>query len=135
VLNVCYVKLLYVNVCCLSLQLLGWKREVVYRATVDPGTKTLCDVYYYTPDGKKLRSGREVGDYCKHANLAILAIPNHLNPLTNDYFSSFLVDKSDSSLSGENFTFFKEPIGMDSNQEILRYAKTRRVIQLFTMKL
>ena len=43
----------------------GWRREVVYRATVDPGTKTLCDVYYYTPDGKKLRSGREVAEYCK----------------------------------------------------------------------
>lgn len=27
----------------------------------------------------------------------------------------------------ENFTFFKEPIGMDTNQEILRYAKTRKV--------
>jgi hypothetical protein len=50
-------------------------------------------------------------------------------------FLPFLVDKSDSSLSGENFTFFKEPIGMDSNQEILRYAKTRRVIQLFTVNL
>lgn len=37
----------------------------MYRATVDPGTKTLCDVYYYTPDGKKLRSGREVSDYRK----------------------------------------------------------------------
>lgn len=77
----------------------GWRREVVYRATVDPGTKTLCDVYYYTPDGKKLRSGREVSDY---------------------------LDKTDTNFSVENFTFFKEPIGMDSSQEILRYAKTRR---------
>jgi hypothetical protein len=40
-----------------------------------------------------------------------------------------LVDKSNSLLTGENFTFFKEPIGMDSTQEILRYAKTRRVIK------
>lgn len=38
---------------------------MVYRATVDPGTKTLCDVYYYTPDNKKLRSGREVSEYRK----------------------------------------------------------------------
>lgn len=45
----------------------GWRREVVYRATVDPGNaRTLCDVYYYAPDGKKLRSGREVSDYRKH---------------------------------------------------------------------
>ncbi len=37
------------------------------------------------------------------------------------------VDKSDSVLTVENFTFFKEPIGMDQQQEILRYAKQRRV--------
>jgi hypothetical protein len=63
-----------------------------------------------------------------------MTISNNLNPLTNDYFYSFLVDKSDSSLSGETVRF-KEPIGMDSNQEILRYAETRRVIQLFTVNL
>lgn len=40
---------------------------------------------------------------------------------------SLLVDKADTNFSVENFTFFKEPIGMDSTQEILRYAKTRRV--------
>ena len=64
-----------------------------------------------------------------------MTILNHLNPLTNDYFYSFLVEESDSSLSGENLTFFKEPIGMDSIREILRYAETRRVIQLFTVNL
>lgn len=38
----------------------------MYRATVDPGNKTLCDVYYYAPDGKKLRSGREVAEHCEY---------------------------------------------------------------------
>lgn len=45
----------------------GWKRELVYRATApdkDPNKK-LGDVYYYTPDGKKLRSAREICDYRK----------------------------------------------------------------------
>lgn len=77
----------------------GWRREVVYRATVDPGTKTLCDVYYYAPDGKKLRSGREVSEY---------------------------LDKTVSPYTVENFTFFKEPIGMDAQQEMLRHAKQRK---------
>jgi len=108
---------------CVTPHLLGWRREVVYRATVDPGTKTLCDVYYYTPDGKKLRSGREVSDYCK------ATYNNVYNHLCLTYsFLLFLVDKVNSTFTVENFTFFKEPIGMDSTQEILRYAKTRRVI-------
>ena len=76
----------------------GWRREVVYRATVQPGAKTLCDVYYYTPDGKKLRSGREVADYLR----------KHSSPYTS-----------------EHFTFFKAPIGMDTQFEILRDAKQR----------
>lgn len=42
-------------------------------------------------------------------------------------FLLFLVEKGNSTYTVENFTFFKEPIGMDSTQEILRYAKTRRV--------
>lgn len=44
---------------------------MVYRAVVDPGGKTLCDVYYYAPDGKKLRSGREVADYRKPVFITI----------------------------------------------------------------
>lgn len=52
----------------------GWKRELVFRATVDPQTKTLCDVYYFTPDGKKLRSGRELSDYCNFVIHSLMAI-------------------------------------------------------------
>ena len=77
----------------------GWKREVVYRATVQPGSKTTCDVYYYTPDGRKLRSGREVSDY---------------------------LHRSQSRYTCDNFTFFKSPIGMDAPYEVLRDAKQRR---------
>ena len=77
----------------------GWKREIVYRAIVQPGSKTNCDVYYYAPDGKKLRSGREVSDY----------LGRRRGPLTSD-----------------NFTFFKAPLGVDARYESLRDAKQRR---------
>ena len=53
----------------------GWRREVVFRAIVDPGTKTMCDVYYYTPDNKKLRSGREVAEYCEYRSTSAKANP------------------------------------------------------------
>ncbi|KAG8226266.1 hypothetical protein J437_LFUL004823, partial [Ladona fulva] len=44
---------------------LGWKREVVFRSTVDGGAnnKRLADIYYYTPTGKKMRSSREIMEY------------------------------------------------------------------------
>ena len=100
---------------------LGWRREVVYRATVDPGTKTLCDVYYYAPDGKKLRSGREVSEYRKFSPSMFNTCAVLINVLISP------VDKTVSPYTVENFTFFKEPIGMDAQQEMLRHAKQRKV--------
>ncbi|KAI5633266.1 methyl-CpG binding domain-containing protein [Phthorimaea operculella] len=39
----------------------GWKRELVYRAALDAHSRRNADIYYYTPQGKKLRSTRERG--------------------------------------------------------------------------
>lgn len=45
---------------------LGWKREVVIRAGVNNQGKKLGDIYYHAPDHRtKLRSGVELGIYCK----------------------------------------------------------------------
>ncbi|XP_075233462.1 uncharacterized protein LOC142331438 isoform X3 [Lycorma delicatula] len=75
----------------------GWKRELVFRSVSDSGTKRNADIYYYTPKGKKVRSTREVVE-----NL------------------------TDPELTIDNFTFFKEPIGInDPEKEIIREAKIR----------
>ncbi|XP_076638788.1 uncharacterized protein LOC143350607 isoform X1 [Colletes latitarsis] len=76
----------------------GWKRELVFRASTDSTLKRMADIYYYTPKGKKVRSFREVAEFL------------HTKELTID-----------------NFTFFKEPIGMDDpEKEIIRDAKKMR---------
>lgn len=75
----------------------GWKRELVYRSTFDSTLKRNGDIYYYTPTGKKLRSMREVSENLKGRDLTL-----------------------------ENFTFFKEPIGLnDPEKEIIRDAKVK----------
>lgn len=44
----------------------GWKRELVYRAgSFENQTKRMADIYYYTPEGKKVRSYREVIEFRK----------------------------------------------------------------------
>ncbi|CAF4858563.1 unnamed protein product [Pieris macdunnoughi] len=76
----------------------GWKRELVYRAALDAHSRRNADIYYYMPGGKKLRSTREVAE-----NL------------------------SGSGLTLENFSFFKEPLGIDDpEKEIIRDAKVIR---------
>lgn len=69
----------------------GWRRELVYRANSELGPKRNGDIYYFTPDGKKVRSMREVLENLKNKEL-----------------------------STENFTFYKEPLGMDPELEIIR---------------
>lgn len=77
---------------------LGWKRELVYRSTVDKNQQRNGDVYYYTPNGKKIRSMRELAE-----NL-------HLNP----------------ELTMEHFSFWRGPVGInDPEQEIIRDAKMK----------
>lgn len=73
----------------------GWKRELVYRATSDSPLRRNGDIYYYTPSGKKVRSMREVAENLKNKELTL-----------------------------DNFTFFKEPLGLDDpEKEIIRDAK------------
>ncbi|XP_046440355.1 uncharacterized protein LOC124191273 [Daphnia pulex] len=85
----------------------GWKREIVYRT--NSNSKILCDVYYHSPEGKKLRSGPEIS--------------NHLNEIS-------------SRLTLEHFTFFRDLIGVGS-QEIVRKAnpKSYRLSNAKTAKL
>uniref|UniRef100_T1HC39 MBD domain-containing protein n=1 Tax=Rhodnius prolixus TaxID=13249 RepID=T1HC39_RHOPR len=74
---------------------LGWVRELVYRSSGDSAFKRSADVYYYTPNKKKLRSAKEV-----------------LSHLPED-------------LTIENFTFVKEAIGGVGDKEIVREAKAK----------
>ncbi|XP_068220607.1 uncharacterized protein [Palaemon carinicauda] len=76
----------------------GWRREMVQRATVDSNTpnRVRADVYYYTPEGKKLRSRIEIEVY--------------------------LMRKGVTNLTIENFTFAKEPVGGTEEQEHIRQA-------------
>ncbi|KAK2588674.1 hypothetical protein KPH14_001573 [Odynerus spinipes] len=76
----------------------GWKRELVFRASNDSSLKRMADIYYYTPKGKKVRSFREVAECLNSKELTI-----------------------------DNFTFFKEPLGLDDpEKEIIRDARRIR---------
>lgn len=78
----------------------GWKRELVYRASLDNSQKRNGDVYYYTPSGKKVRSMREVSENLKNKELTL-----------------------------DDFTFFKEPLGLeDPEREIIREAKLKTAV-------
>ncbi|KAF5299600.1 hypothetical protein FQA39_LY11515 [Lamprigera yunnana] len=76
----------------------GWKRELVYRTTNDVSSnKRNGDIYYYTPNGRKVRSMREVSENLKNKELSL-----------------------------DDFTFFKEPLGLDDpEKEIIRDAKIK----------
>ncbi|XP_072385779.1 uncharacterized protein [Diabrotica undecimpunctata] len=76
----------------------GWKRELVWRGTYDQSKGRQGDIYYYTPLGKKVRSTREVAEVLNNKELSL-----------------------------ENFSFFKEPIGLnDTSKEIIRDAKVKQ---------
>ncbi|XP_026332799.1 uncharacterized protein LOC113239861 isoform X3 [Hyposmocoma kahamanoa] len=79
----------------------GWKRELVYRAALDAHSRRNADIYYYTPQGKKLRSTREVAEHLTGTGLTL-----------------------------ENFSFFKESVGIDDpEKEIIRDAKLMRRVE------
>lgn len=61
----------------------GWKRELVWRGTFEHESDRKCDIYYYTPTGRKVRSMREVAENLTTPELTV-----------------------------DDFTFFKEPLGM-----------------------
>lgn len=81
----------------------GWRREFVLRANIDNKTKleNKGEVYYHSPNGKKLRSKAEI-----QAEL-----------------------KGDQNLDIGDFTFAKESIGMSADQEIVRSAKIQTLPQ------
>ncbi|XP_056630900.1 uncharacterized protein LOC130441305 [Diorhabda sublineata] len=73
----------------------GWRRELVWRGIYDESKSRVGDIYYYTPEGKKVRSRREVSEYLTNTDLTI-----------------------------DNFSFFKDAIGLDDpGKEIIRDAK------------
>ncbi|CAH1388834.1 unnamed protein product [Nezara viridula] len=75
----------------------GWVRELVYRSTSDSNIRRNADIYYYTPTGKKVRSSREILEFLTGSDLTL-----------------------------DNFTFFKEPIGLNNPaKEIIREAKAK----------
>lgn len=72
----------------------GWRRELVWRGTHEPN-KRMGDIYYYTPQGKKVRSMREVSENLKNKELTL-----------------------------DNFSYFKAPLGLnDPEKETIREAK------------
>lgn len=73
----------------------GWRRELVWRATYEQTKQRIGDIYYYTPQGKKVRSMREVSENLKNRELSL-----------------------------DNFSYFKAPLGLnDPEKEIIRDAK------------
>lgn len=79
----------------------GWKRELVYRGTGPKGQegKRTGDIYYYTPEGKKVRSRIEILEHLRG-----------------------------SDLKTENFCFLKEPLGIDDPaKEIVREASSKKL--------
>ncbi|XP_034237161.1 uncharacterized protein LOC117642738 isoform X2 [Thrips palmi] len=80
---------------------LGWKRELVYRGTGPRGSndgKRSGDIYYYTPEGKKVRSRVEILEHLKGTDLKV-----------------------------DHFCFMKDPIGInDPTKEIIREASVRK---------
>ncbi|KAL5008970.1 hypothetical protein ScPMuIL_014551 [Solemya velum] len=83
----------------------GWRREVVIRGVFDEYTKAgkpkkiPADVYYFTPEGTKLRSHIQISQY--------------------------MVQTNESELSNDNFTFLKKPIFKPPG-EIVRHANAAR---------
>lgn len=82
----------------------GWKRELVYRTsgeftTINGGNRS-GDVYYYSPNNRKLRSLREIQEQLDADNK--------------------------NSLTIDSFTFLKQPIGMnDRSKELIRDANSK----------
>ncbi|XP_015117956.1 uncharacterized protein LOC107041748 isoform X2 [Diachasma alloeum] len=76
----------------------GWKREMIYKGGFESTAKKSADIYYYSPKGKKVKSLREVAECLTTKELSL-----------------------------DNFTFYKEPIGIDDpSMEVIRDAKRLR---------
>ncbi|XP_028044443.1 uncharacterized protein LOC113558251 [Rhopalosiphum maidis] len=84
----------------------GWKRELVYRTSGESGVVTRAnrsaDVYYYSPNGQKLKSLRDIKEQLD-------------------------ISSDKTSLTIESFTFVTKPIGInDKSKELIRskYVKS-----------
>ncbi|XP_060843921.1 uncharacterized protein LOC132923927 [Rhopalosiphum padi] len=80
----------------------GWKRELIYRTSGKSAVVTRAnrngDVYYYSPNGQKLRSLREIQE-------------------------QLVISSDKPSLTINCFTFLKQPIGMnDRSKELIKDA-------------
>lgn len=80
---------------------LGWRRELVFRASeLDISKREKCDIYYIEPDGKKFRSWIEI--------------------------NKFLQSNSNSQLAKCHFSFGKHKVSYEiSSREIVRVARQR----------
>ncbi|XP_026819526.1 uncharacterized protein LOC113558242 [Rhopalosiphum maidis] len=76
----------------------GWKREIVYRSSVESGVVTRAnrsgDVYYYSPNGQKLKSLRDIKEQLD-------------------------ISSDKTSLTIESFTFVTKPIGINDKSKEL----------------
>ena len=64
----------------------GWKRELVYRAGGSENqARRMADIYYYTPEGKKVRSYREVIEFREYIRFDLI-FSNYLKLLTECNF-------------------------------------------------
>ncbi|XP_065204738.1 uncharacterized protein LOC135834709 isoform X2 [Planococcus citri] len=77
----------------------GWRREVVYRYISEDGQKKSADVSYFTPQGKKLRSTKQISD----------SLPK------------------DGTLSIRNFTFSKELVFSNRECDLERTRFTKKM--------
>ncbi|XP_060848059.1 uncharacterized protein LOC132927533 [Rhopalosiphum padi] len=85
----------------------GWKRELVYRTSGESAVVTRAnksgDVYYYSPNGQKLRSLREIQEQLD-------------------------ISSDKTSLTIDCFTFLTQPIGMnDQSKEVIIDADFKRL--------
>lgn len=79
----------------------GWCRKVVFRANSEntQKSKNCAEVYYHSPNGKKLRTKSDI---------------------TAELWAS-----KNQNLNIADFTFAKETVGMPATQEFVRRAKIR----------
>ncbi|GFT08957.1 MBD domain-containing protein [Nephila pilipes] len=86
---------------------LGWMRELVHRSTEGKEGKRMSDIYYFSPEGTKLRSMPEIANY--------------------------LSKHQECKLTLENFTFWKECVYREPF-EIERSAKQTSVLAAPSLK-
>lgn len=104
----------------------GWRRELVHRVN-GPDAAGRSDVYYFHPNGKRLRSAREIANHCKfptrRGDTSSLpgVLTSHLFSVTH-------------GLTLEYFTFRKEALGCGEPFETIRNARLNKTQEHKTKK-